>query len=278
MRRARRALWWTAFGAGSAAVAAGLAWISTQVIRLDREETMARAAIAQQETLHLALWRMDSWLAPLLARESARTWFEYQSYYPETLALNRLCEPLAPGEVVVPSPLLAFRSELFTLHVQFTDEAGFTSPQVPSPQIVASGVVGCVPTVPDPTIEQRLRFFALENDGTTLLDHVESCERALLAEGSNGASGATTWTVPSPDSLNRAVGATSARDGGGGAGAGAGEPSVVTQAPVPVDANDKAHAVQRAAPIESKWQARDVWDNRKRNIQQESEAEFEARK
>ncbi|MBM4113971.1 MAG: HAMP domain-containing histidine kinase, partial [Phycisphaerae bacterium] len=43
-------------------------------------------------------------------------------------------------------------------------------------------------------------------------------------------------------------------------------------------ANDKAHAVQRAAPIESKWQARDVWDNRKRNIQQESEAEFEARK
>ena len=179
MRRNRRTLWWAVFGAGSAAVVAGLAWISSQVLRLEREEAQARAEVAQQETLHLALWRMDSWLAPLLARESARTWFEYQPYYPETLALNRLCEPLAPGEVVVPSPLLEFRSGLFPLHIQYTREAGFTSPQLPSPDIVEKGVVGCVPVPPDPSIGGRLRLFAFGYDGGDLLHRVVDGEARL---------------------------------------------------------------------------------------------------
>jgi len=179
MRRSRRKLWWAAYCAGSAAVIGGLAWISVQVSRLEREEATARAEVAQQETLHLALWRMDSWLAPLLARESARTWFEYQSYYPETLALNRLCEPLAPGEVVVPSPLLLFRSDLFPLHIQYTLDSGYTSPQLPSPDIVERGVVGCVPVPPDPSIGDRLRAFAIDNSGDTLLLRVEDVEHGL---------------------------------------------------------------------------------------------------
>lgn len=271
MRRSRRSVWWTAFGAGSAAVVAGLGWITSQVIRLDREETLARAEIAQQETLHLALWRMDSWLAPLLARESARTWFEYQSYYPETLALNRLCEPLEPGEVVVPSPLLAFRSDLFTLHVQFSGTAGFTSPQVPSPEIVANGVVGCVPVVPDGAIEQRLRTFASHNDGTMLLDRVETFESTMTAMGEEGA-GSPSWSVPSP--------------------AGASDRSMLTNrssaaradrtVPAPgelkqLSAADSAAAPQRAQQLESKTQARDVWDGRSRKLQEESAAEFKAR-
>lgn len=187
MRRSRRALWWTVFGAGSVAVVGGLAWITGQVIRLEREEARARAEVAEQETLHLALWRMDSWLAPHLARESARTWFEYQSYYPEMLALNRLCEPLAPGEVVVPSPLLEFRSELFPLHVQYSRATGFTSPQVPSPEIVTSGVVGCLPGGPDDEIEERLRRFALANDGIVLMALVRRGEPQMASEGAGSA-------------------------------------------------------------------------------------------
>lgn len=181
MRRSRRTSWWVIFAVGSAIVLAGLGWISAQVARLEREEALARAEIAQQETLHLALWRMDSWLAPLLARESARTWFEYQSYYPATLALNRLGEPVAPGEVVVPSPLLGFRSELFPLHVQFTREDGYTSPQLPSPEIVAQGLIGCVPLPPDPSIADRLREFAVRNDGINLLALVVEGENRLVA-------------------------------------------------------------------------------------------------
>ncbi|MBX3354771.1 MAG: HAMP domain-containing histidine kinase [Phycisphaeraceae bacterium] len=181
MRRSRRTAWWIVYAIGSGAVLAGLGWISVQVARLEREEAMARAEVAQQETLRLALWRMDSWIAPILARESARTWFEYQSYYPETLALNRLGEPLAAGEVVVPSPLLLFRSELLPLHVQFTHRDGFTSPQLPSPEIVAQGLIGCVPLPPDPSMADRLRAFAMQHDGTLLLLQLEDTETRLMS-------------------------------------------------------------------------------------------------
>ncbi len=273
MRRSRRAIWWCVFGAGSAAVVAGLGWITAQVLRLDREEALARAEIARQETLHLALWRMDSWLAPLLAREGARTWFEYQSYYPETLALNRLCEPIAAGEVVVPSPLLEFRSELFPLHVQFTGRSGFTSPQVPSPEIVAAGVVGCVPMAGDDAIEGRLRQFAFDNDGPALLDRVEDSEKQLASapEGSRPETGQWVSSMSAQD-LDLHPMADALREIH--ASQQAAEPPQAAAPPPPV-------APQQAAPMahgaEQRLQARDVWDSRNRKLKEESDAEFKAR-
>jgi len=269
MRRSRRALWWGVFGAGSTAVIAGLAWISAQVVRLEREEALARAEVAEQETLHLALWRMDSWLAPHLARESARTWFEYQSYYPEMLALNRLCEPLAPGEVVVPSPLLEFRSELFPLHVQYSPESGFTSPQVPSPDIVTSGVVGCVPGGPDDELEARLRAFVYDNNGEVLLIAVRAAEakspwQAIGSASSafDRSSGAQATGRSARESLW-----TAAPKGAGGTFNGA---AMAQQ--------DMAPSEVRDAQIEVKTVAsRDIWDTRNRRLKEESEAEFKAR-
>jgi len=92
-----------------------------------------------------------------------------------------LGEPLAAGEVVVPSPLLQFRSELFPLHVQYTRHDGFTSPQLPSPEIVAHGLIGCVPVPPDPSIADLLRAFAASHDGASLLDRVHEAEWRLAA-------------------------------------------------------------------------------------------------
>ena len=31
--------------------------------------------------MRLALWRMDSWMTALIAREAARPWFHYHSFY-----------------------------------------------------------------------------------------------------------------------------------------------------------------------------------------------------
>ncbi len=72
MRRSKRLAWWTAYAVGSAAVLGGLAWTTVRVLRLEHEEAVARAENDRQATLRLALWRMDSWLAPRFARESAR--------------------------------------------------------------------------------------------------------------------------------------------------------------------------------------------------------------
>ncbi len=83
--RSRRS-WWMIFGLCAAIVLAALAWITVTVAHLERAEAAARADARHQEVLRLALWRMDSWLAQLLAREAARAYFDYQSFYPQASA------------------------------------------------------------------------------------------------------------------------------------------------------------------------------------------------
>ncbi len=156
MRRSRRIAWWTAYGVGAAAVVAGLGWTSVRVLRLEQEERAARALADRQETMRAALWRLDFWLAPRLARESARSWLDFEPYHPQTVAFNRLLEPIAEGEVLLPSPLLTFTSPYLPAHFQWRASTGFTSPQMPSDAMRARGVVACEPVPFDP--ERRASF------------------------------------------------------------------------------------------------------------------------
>ena len=70
MTRARR--WWLVFTACNVVVALALVWITHVVLDLERRELKARAETDYQQSLRQAMWRMDSWLALLLAREAAR--------------------------------------------------------------------------------------------------------------------------------------------------------------------------------------------------------------
>jgi signal transduction histidine kinase len=65
----RAAGWWLVFGACNLVVVGALIWTSAVVIRLERSELNARAETDYQESLRLAMWRMDSWLSLFLARE-----------------------------------------------------------------------------------------------------------------------------------------------------------------------------------------------------------------
>jgi signal transduction histidine kinase len=67
----RGTLWW-AFFAGALAVLAALTWASVAVLRLERRTETARQLAQRQETVRLALWRVDSQLAPVIAMEAAR--------------------------------------------------------------------------------------------------------------------------------------------------------------------------------------------------------------
>ena len=129
--RSRRS-WWMIFGLCAAIVLAALAWITVTVAHLERAEAAARADARHQEVLRLALWRMDSWLAQLLAREAARPYFDYQSFYPQASAYTSGLNPIESGEVLTPSPLLSYQSEYFPLHYQVAPDGRVTSPQVPS--------------------------------------------------------------------------------------------------------------------------------------------------
>ena len=53
-------------------VLVAMAWISLTALRLERVEAQANRRAAAEERTRLALWRMESALAPLITRESAR--------------------------------------------------------------------------------------------------------------------------------------------------------------------------------------------------------------
>ena len=151
MRRSRH-WWWIAFGGCVAAVVAALGWISGVVLGLEFAERAARADAQEQETVRLALWRMDSWLAPLLAREAARPYFEYQAFYPGLRAYNKVLGELDPSEVLTRSSLVAFKSELFPLHFQYEADGTLSSPQVPTGNYRELAEVTCLP---GPTIDDN---------------------------------------------------------------------------------------------------------------------------
>jgi len=67
----RAARWWLVFGVCNLVVVAALVRISAVVLQLERSELKARAETDYQESLRLAMWRMDSWLSLFLARQAA---------------------------------------------------------------------------------------------------------------------------------------------------------------------------------------------------------------
>jgi signal transduction histidine kinase len=63
---------WLAFGGAALVVLASMGWVTGVVLRLDAAEAESRRRAQLEENVRLALWRMDSALAPLIAAEHAR--------------------------------------------------------------------------------------------------------------------------------------------------------------------------------------------------------------
>ena len=123
---------WTSFAACLLVVLAAMGWISWTAMRLDRSEIEARRQAALEEKVRLALWRMDTTLAPLVAQESARPYFAYKSFFPMDRAFgNMFNEKRMGGEALIPSPLLSAHSPQILVHFQFEPNGSLTSPQVP---------------------------------------------------------------------------------------------------------------------------------------------------
>jgi len=126
---------WVLFAICLAVVLAAMGWASATVWRLDATETAGRQQAALEENVRLALWRMDSALAPIIARESTWPYFAYASFYPAQRAYTNMLTPVQEGEILVPSPLLNRPSQHVLLHFQIGPDREFTSPQVPTGNI-----------------------------------------------------------------------------------------------------------------------------------------------
>jgi len=121
--------------AGCAAVLlAVFGWLSLTIVQLDRAQVQALARAELEEHARLALWRLDSSLAPLIVEESARPWSAYEAFSSSETAYTRAglkYNRAQQGDVLVASPLLAFSSSNILLHFQFRPGQRATSPQVP---------------------------------------------------------------------------------------------------------------------------------------------------
>ncbi|HVS37441.1 MAG TPA: hypothetical protein VMS17_17900, partial [Gemmataceae bacterium] len=117
-------------------VAGGLGWATAAALRLENEQLTEHADAAREQQIRLALWRLDSYVAPLLAVEDGRPFNQYSAVFAAPLAFDNHGLPRPPGAVVEPSPLLsADLPDWMLLHFQLDAATGWESPQAPSVNI-----------------------------------------------------------------------------------------------------------------------------------------------
>jgi signal transduction histidine kinase len=175
---------WAAFVATAAVLVGVVVWLTVALLQLDRDEVNARRQASQHERLRLALWRMDSWLSPQIAREAMRAPAEYRSFPNAPSAWTRGLTKLPADAVVVPSPLLVNDSTLFSLHFEVGPN-GVTSPQVPVGNerdlCDANGIAKAELDV----AAERLRAFVAELRVDALETRLGSFEAAMPMFGCN---------------------------------------------------------------------------------------------
>jgi signal transduction histidine kinase len=121
---------WCVFGACLALVLVAMGWVSRIAYRLESAEREAQRQAALEESIQLALWRMEAALSPLLAEESGRPYFAYRPFHTPASAYTHLSDPADVDEVLLPSPLLRQRPPFVRVHFQIGPDGRLTSPQV----------------------------------------------------------------------------------------------------------------------------------------------------
>jgi signal transduction histidine kinase len=113
-------------------VVGGLGWTTAAALHLEDQQRADHAAAERTERLKLALWRLDSSIAPQLAVEDGRPFNHFSAVYAAPICFDNRGGVVRPGAVVEPSPLLtAELPEWMLLHFQL-DKSGWESPQAPS--------------------------------------------------------------------------------------------------------------------------------------------------
>lgn len=121
---------WILFALCLLMILPAMIWLTFKAVKTDRElirdrrETeLARRQAEVQERISSALYRMDWKLGPHIAREAARPYYLYQSFYKIPGADKTSLE--------IPSPLLSQTSDFVKLHFQIDVGNQFTTPQRP---------------------------------------------------------------------------------------------------------------------------------------------------
>jgi signal transduction histidine kinase len=122
---------WSTFAIFTILGLGALGWITREALILERAEARANRRAAYEDNIRLALWRLDSMVAPLVARESARPPQEY--FTTDIQSAFLIGDADAPDELEVaddspvPEPL---RIPFVELYFQIHENGAMTSPFV----------------------------------------------------------------------------------------------------------------------------------------------------
>ena len=150
---------WTIFGAALLLAFVAMAWVSVTALRLDRAQTEAARQAFVEENVRLALWRLDSAAAPIVARESGRPVSDY---------LGEPKSPSVAGQGMQPGPLMTSAiPPMVRLHFMLTRAGQLTSPQVVDED--ALGYMTAMTARPDPeVVAKRLEELRAQLDPKSL--------------------------------------------------------------------------------------------------------------
>lgn len=119
------------FGFYFGIVIAAMGWVSLLLLKADASESEANRRAEVEERVRLALWRMESALAPFISKESARPFYEYQAFHPAQQIYTSDFTAVPSERVMSASPLLMECSPHVNLYFQVDDQGRLSSPQIP---------------------------------------------------------------------------------------------------------------------------------------------------
>jgi signal transduction histidine kinase len=175
---------WLIFVGCAAIVIAALAWVSLIVLQLEEAGNESRRQALLEENTRLALWRMESMLAPFVAQENARPYYSYQAFFPAERAYTRMLARLEPNEILIPSPLLTEGSPHARLYFQLGPAGELSSPQIPAAPLNGRAIEGYADAKQIEESARRLKQFASDIPRQALLKVAPS--EWLPMERSNG--------------------------------------------------------------------------------------------
>lgn len=122
---------WIVFCACLGLLLAAMGWVTWNTLALEKARETAAQEADVQESVRLALWRLDFQASSLMIRENARPPRDFRAFYAQEGAVGKDNDLFKKGEVMAASPLLAEPPEHVLLHFQMDSHGTVRSPQVP---------------------------------------------------------------------------------------------------------------------------------------------------
>ena len=121
---------WTMFAACAAVLLTAMIWLSSYVLQFDSVQHQAKIEADREEKVRLALWRMDSMLALIVAEENIRPVEDFAPH-PDGVPFKETQPHRRSGSPWLNSPLKNLNYTNLTLHFEFDGNRVLRSPEAP---------------------------------------------------------------------------------------------------------------------------------------------------